>query len=201
MKKNKQPRKPRQQVLRIVRLNSENPIKFKSKDKISLREDHQPFKTLIVDWRKEASSMTLQKLPNFLNNIVNNYHHDYGTICHVIAVGAAATMWALNNEKGSNGGITGFQSGAVMWETIMNWQTHLRGKPLRLVDYSNMIFPQYEYKFEKTLSPSVWNTIKDEAKKVLSEMGPGRGHPDVIAHMENIVAGIIPFGYTISNEN
>jgi hypothetical protein len=190
-------------IIKIVRLNSEfkgNCTKIKNdpnKKIISLREDSIHFKTLVKKWRIESSNMTLKKLPVFLNHIINDYNHDYGTTCHALAVGAVATMWALNNESGTKGGITGFQAGAVMWETIMNWQSHLRGKPLRLMDYSNMIYPQYEYKFEKTISPNIWNTIRVEAKRALDGMKPGNGHPDVISHMESIIAGIVPFGYKV----
>ena len=201
MKKNKTKKKQRSQVLKIEKLNSTSHPKGERKNKISLKEDSEPFKNLIIEWREKSQKMSLKKLPKFLNSIINDYHHDYGTVCHAFSIGAVATMWALNNEKGSHGGITGFQASAIMWETIMNWQTQYRGKPLKLVDYSNMLYPQYGYKFEKTLSPNNWRYIQDEANRVLNEMVSGRGHPAVIDHMKSIVDGVVPFGYTVSTEN
>lgn len=32
------------------------------------------------EWYKEADTMTMDKLPAFLDHIMNDYNHDYGTI-------------------------------------------------------------------------------------------------------------------------
>ena len=58
---------------------------------------------------------------------------DYGTVCHAIALSAVATAWAAN--KTAQGGITGFQAGAVMWEFIKNWSYSSNKTGMRLVDY------------------------------------------------------------------
>jgi hypothetical protein len=60
-----------------------------------------------------------------------------------------------------------------------------------------MLYPQYDYKFEKTISTDTWHALQEEAKKNLVERDP---HPNVKAHWESIVEGKIPFGYVISDE-
>lgn len=114
-------------------------------------------------WYEEAGKQTLESLPSFLSHIMEDYQHDYGTICHALAAGGIATMWAMNKEK--QGGITGFQSGAVMWEFIRNWNKTHNKTGLRLVDYDNFLYPQYAAEYEKTISPHVWDSIKKEAKQ------------------------------------
>lgn len=45
--------------------------------------------------------------------------HDYGTIC--VAIGAIAAAAARAADRSPNGGITGFQAGAVFWEFTRAW--------------------------------------------------------------------------------
>ena len=34
-----------------------------------------------VQWYKDAKNQTLETLPDFINHLVKDYSHDYGTIC------------------------------------------------------------------------------------------------------------------------
>lgn len=149
------------------------------------------------DWYKEAKEQTLETLPEFLKHLMEDYGHDYGTICHALASGAVATSHAMNRH--SNGGITGFQAGAVMWEYMAHWNGIK--PPAKLVKYDDMLYPQYENKFAKTISKDTWEHLQTEAKKQISEINseyPPRHN--VIKHWTSIVEGIIPFGYKIESE-
>jgi hypothetical protein len=143
-------------------------------------------------WYDEASNMTLDKLPEFLERLQTFYEHDYGTICHAIAASAIATAWAMN--KGPQGGITGFQAGAVMWEFIKHWG-HING-PARMLSYDDMLYPQLEYKY-KTISQDTFEYLQEQAKEHLAN--PDTASEEVRKHWQSIVDGVIPFGYTIEN--
>lgn len=121
-------------------------------------------KKIIEQWLKDAQEQTLESLPSFLNHLMNDYKHDYGTICHALSIGSIATMKAMN--KCEQGGITGHQAGAIMWENIQNWMTEYRDKPLTLVDYSKMLYPQYDYHFDKTISSSTWEFLQKDMHKM-----------------------------------
>ena len=71
------------------------------------------------EWYTESRHMTVENLPKFFQKLTEQYGHDYGTICHAMAAGALATMRAM--DKTPQGGITGFQAGAIMWEFIKRW--------------------------------------------------------------------------------
>lgn len=137
--------------------------------------------------------MTLDKLPEFINHLLNDYTHDYGTICHAIAAGAVATAWAMNNDP--HGGITGFQAGAVMWEFVRNWM-HEDG-PMKLVRYDTMLYPQYEDHYDKVISKSTFDYLQEKARENLER---GEAHPSVMAHWQSIVDGNVPFGYSIKED-
>lgn len=141
-------------------------------------------------WYKEAGEMTLEKLPDFLDRLQHRYEHDYGTICHAIAASAVATAWAMNN--GPQGGITGFQAGAIMWEFIKHWG-HLQG-PARLVNFENMLYPQYEERFT-SMDQETFDYLQ---KKAAENLASSDASDSIREHWQSIVDGKIPFGYTIS---
>lgn len=146
------------------------------------------------EWMVEAKDMTLEKLPEFLRKLTQDYHHDYGTICHAIAAGAIAGAWSV--ERTPQGGITGFQAWAIMWEMIRGWGVFGDG-PKTMTKYENMLYPQYAESF-RSISPDVWEWLQKKAKENLEAKGPASDN--VIAHWKTIVGGEIPFGYRISKE-
>lgn len=150
------------------------------------------------DWFAEAKKQTLETLPAFINHVMNDYIHDYGTVCHAISACAIAAAWAADEEKGACGGITGFQAGFVMWDFIRQWSYTNNKTALKIVDYDEMLFPQYEYKFQKTMQKATWEAIQAEAQKNLESTKSA--HPDVVAHWRSIIDGHVPFGYTIEGD-
>lgn len=153
-------------------------------------------KDVIASWYDEARSpnMTADALPGFIRQVVDGYQHDYGTICHAIAACALAAATAANRMP-LQGGITGFQSGAVMWEFIRKW-THEDG-PMRLIKFSDMLWPQYEQRFTtKKISRSNFKWLQERAARELAD------HPSSHAaeHLKSIVGGKAPFGYTIQED-
>ena len=151
------------------------------------------------EWYEEAKKQTLETLPQFMNHVLNDYGHDYGTICKAIATCGAAAMYAAN--KTEQGGITGFQASCITWEVLKAWGAFETHTGARLINFDNMIYPQYEYIFDKTIDKKTWYLIQEYAKKRLADEESFSLHPKVKAHMESIVEGNVPFGYRIEEEN
>lgn len=147
------------------------------------------------DWYIEAGEQTLKTLPKFLDKLANKYGHDYGTICHAIAAAAIGGAWAV--ERSPSGGITGFQASCVMWEFIRRWNYSGNKCGLKITDYDNLLYPQYEQYFEKTIDSETWQVIQEEAAKKIKE---GRGNESVTEHWKSIIAGQLPFGFVIKND-
>lgn len=149
-------------------------------------------------WYKEAEHITIKNLPKFIKKLTENYNHDYGTICHAMAAAAIATVYAIN--KSDVGYITGFQSGAIMWEFIKHWGS-IKG-PARLLKMENMLYPQYEKNFKK-ISKDTAKWLREEAQKKLKEHISSNNiiHPDVKTHWEKIIDGWIPFGLKVEHED
>jgi hypothetical protein len=148
------------------------------------------------DWYKQAKEMRPEDLPNFINRLLDDYEHDYGTICHALTAGAIATLYAMNNYE--QGGITGFQAGCIMWEFIKNWNYTDNKTSLKITDFDKMLYPQYANSFEKTLSSTTWEALRKEAEVLLEENKDAS--PIVIQHWKSIIDGNIPFGYKLESE-
>ena len=146
------------------------------------------------EWYSQAKKQTLETLPTFLNHLMNDYSHDYGTICHALSAGSVAAASAMNEHK--NGGITGFQAGAVMWGFIQNWNYTSNKCGLRIIDYDNLLFPQYEEKFGKVISKGTWENLQKQAKLNLEEKDEFACE-EVKNHWRKISEGILPFGFSI----
>ena len=85
-----------------------------------------------------------------------------------------------------------------MWDFIKDWSFSGNKCGLRIVDYDNMLYPQYDDKFEKTISASIWESLQKEAAENLKDRPTA--HPTVIAHWQSIVDGKVPFGYTVKDD-
>jgi hypothetical protein len=134
---------------------------------IAINEGSEEFKAIKLEWEKKSREVTIDTLPSFLKELSEKYSHDYGTICHAVATAAIAAARAM--DKSDQGGITGFQAGAIMWEFVRSWNYSGNKTGLKMVDYDNFLFPQYSDEFEKTLSPSVWGNLQKEAAKNIEE--------------------------------
>lgn len=152
------------------------------------------------EWFEEAAKQTLETLPKFVDHVMNDYEHDYGTVCHAISACAIAAAWAANHSEGACGGITGFQAGFIMWDFIRQWQYPNNKTSLKIVNYDDMLYPQHGRKFEKSIPKRTWEGIQKEAERRLKETGNPFVHPDVKAHWESIVAGQVPFGYAVCED-
>ena len=119
-------------------------------------------------WYIEAHKQRIDSLEGFVNHLMNDYIHDYGTVCHAIAASMMAALYAADETK--YGGITGFQAGAIMWEVIRHMLFSTNACGLRLIDYDNMLYPQYEYKFtEHKLSKETFEALQKEAANRLEK--------------------------------
>lgn len=143
-------------------------------------------------WYDEAARMDMKHLPAFLKKLTTSYEHDYGTICHAVAAAAVGAAWAV--ERSPQGGITGFQGGAIMWQFIKNWDNIYKLGPARITRTEDMLYPQNAHKFN-TITPSAWEWLKDEARKKVESADTA--HPEVKAHWVSILLGKVPFGYTV----
>ena len=143
---------------------------------------------------KRQNIKSFDDLVEFLQHVKDNCNCGYGEAPRSIAQASLAVAWYLSNEFG----ITGFQAGCVMWDFLRDWHFRSNKCGLKLIDYDMMLYPQYDYRFEKTIHQTVWEELQKQAKENLKDKDSA--HPDVVAHWESIAAGNVPFGYVVIND-
>ena len=152
----------------------------------------QEYKNYI--YKKADDIKTKEELDNMLAEVINNKELDYGKICYAIS----GCMLAVLNyiDRSEVGGITGFQASLIGWQMVRKLIVDSE-IGMKLVDYSNMLFPQYEFEFEKNIPAEIWEKLQEKAKEKLEKVPDA--HPNVIKHWQSIVDGEIPFGYKINS--
>jgi len=154
--------------------------------------DEERDRDLIETWWSEARACTsIDDAAEFARRLVTDYRHDYGTICH--AIGAAGLAMSQAIERSPEGHITGFQGGAVGWLWMRHW--HQWGdEPRRLVDYSNLLYPQYDHRFVSIdASTAAW--LREKASASLERAQ--NVHPEVKARWREIADGAFPSFVTV----
>lgn len=138
------------------------------------------------------------ELKDFVDELTTKYSHDYGTICHAIAAAAIGAAHAV--ERSPQGGITGFQAGAVMWEMIRGWGIWNNG-PLQVVQWGNLLYPQYDGNFPRTIDKDIFAQVRDQARAMLTEKAGKKDWavPDVMIRVAEIAEGIVPAGIRIKD--
>lgn len=141
--------------------------------------------------RKDIKSF--DDLVAFLQRVKDTCNTGYGTAPRSIAQAALATAWYLASDFG----ITGFQAGCVMWDFIRDWQYSDNECGMKILNYDDMLYPQSNYKFNKTISSDTFKALQEKAKKRLKDSD--YAHPVVIDHWKSIVDGNVPFGYVVKD--
>lgn len=146
------------------------------------------------EWLEEAKEQTHETLPEFIDHLMNDYEHDYGTCIKAVSAAMLGTFWAFNRQEG----FTGFQTSLIPWLLMSEfWGNSEVGR--RVIDYDDMLYPQYQNRYEKTITRDQFSKLQKKASERLAAGTPM--HPDVKKHMESIVAGTIPFGYKLFEED
>lgn len=138
-------------------------------------------------WYKDAKKVTRDTLPDFVAHVMDDYLHDYGTYVHAVAACAIATAWACGRE------LSGFQASIVGLEFLLHWTYSDNKCGIRVIDWDDMLWPQYRDRFRNVIPRDAWKALKEEAEN----KSHGTLHPKVKAHLDAIAAGIVPFGYEV----
>jgi hypothetical protein len=137
---------------------------------------------------------TKEELDAFIDKM-GKTQQDYDSIVWACYAAMKAAFNVMN--RGPQGGISGFQAGFIGWQAVEDFMGMSQDSPKKILDYDNLLYPQYAEKFDKTISTETWNHIQEKAKKNLDTES---GHPNVVAHWKSIRDGHIPFGFIVKDE-
>lgn len=126
---------------------------------------------------------TIEELAAFVDSMVGG-QHDYGTCVYAMSLSAVAAF----NFVASRLGVTGFQASCADMDILARTRGWKWG---RVLDYENLLYPQY---CDSDHFPSAAELIeqnKDELAKrarVKLKESSGNAHPNVLAHWNYLSA-------------
>lgn len=126
-------------------------------------------KQVIEQWFNDAKGKDgVKSLDEFYRHLTQDYQHDYGTCCHAIIAMAVAAIEKMSREFG----ITGFQHSCVMWGIIRREFRDHNKLGLRLLDYDNLLYPQFQDEFRQIeISEEQAEKIRKQAQANIDEGG------------------------------
>lgn len=144
--------------------------------------------------RAKNEIRTPEDLKAFADELKEKYSSGYNET----GLASAALAIAAAEMSAKVFGLTGFQFGWVMWQFIDNAIISDHDCGMRLMNFNEMLYPQYEDNFEKTITKDTWSRLQKKASETLAD------RTDFLAtrvknHLESIVDGNIPFGYKLKD--
>ena len=170
-----------------------------SKTKKNITEEDGLHKDWYAMARDPEQITNPDELVKFMDYVMNEFNHDYGTICHALSAIALAAARVADRHY-EQGGITGFQAGFVMWGFIKEWMFSHNKLGLSLIDYDNLLYPQYDHSFTITLDPKLVEQMQKEAQRLIDTTNPNQVNENVLAHWKKLAEGEVPFGLQVKED-
>lgn len=150
----------------------------------------------IESWYALARHVTSGTLQEFINHLMHDYVHTYDSYIHACTACGIAAVNACGTE------LSGFQRSIIA--VVFPQRYYYNNKcGIKVVNFDDFLYPQYEYRYQNTITQTTWNRIQDEAKRLIreaeDEVWPV--NPKVMEHWTSIVEGIVPFGYTVEEDD
>jgi hypothetical protein len=152
----------------------------------------QEYKKYIYDKANEVKNK--KDLDKLLREVIKSKDLDYGKIVYAICGCMIATCNYI--DRSQVGGITGFQAGFIGWEMIKEYTITFNNQfGMKILNYGDLLYPQSEERFEKTLDKDTWEALRKKAYENMKDSP--NAHPKVFNHWKSIVRGEVPFGFVV----
>lgn len=175
-----------------------NKKETKSVENSERAENVEKWLAIRNEWERRAKTetKTITDLTNLATDIWN----------HVISLKDGEDIYNDSSSAASslalagiymcsyNFGLTFFQMHYIMWTIIDKMMIDEHDVGLRIVNFNNMLYPQYEYLFNKTMSKDEFDALQKKAASMLKIGNLGK---EVEEHLKSIVAGNVPFGWKV----
>jgi len=157
------------------------------------------------DWMEKAKTISNSKeLEAFADRLVRHCSNEFEIdFYEESANSTSALAYAAIEMMARQYGLSNFQISCIMWEIIDKLVLEKHDVGMQLVNYNNMLYPQYEYRFEKTISKECWEVMQKKAKELIENDKTDpyvKASSKVLEHWKKIAGGEVPFGYTVSNK-
>ena len=165
-----------------------------------MEKEEKKFNDIRDEWYKKAKTEihTPEQLKAFAEEILDKVKSS-SEAYNDSSNGTAALALAAMNMLAFIYGMTAFQMGWVMWQLIDQMVISEHDCGMRLLIYDDMLYPQYEDRFVKTIDADTWGKLREKAAKLVEENKKSEfpACREVADHWKSIANGKVPFGYKV----
>ena len=146
-------------------------------------------------WLEKAKHVSREELPSFIDEIMEK-GDGYSDLIYAVSSCCIATMSVCGK------GMTGYQASWVPLIFLQNVNGVGTKVGFKVVDYDNMMYPQYEDYFNVTLSRDMMEALQEEAVERLGEYADRPNDdkmiaPSVLKHWIKLASGTPPYGLNV----
>ena len=150
-------------------------------------------KDIIDSWYKRANEIKPETFGDFVNELLHGYDLDYGAKIHAASACTIAMFYACDDIFG----FSSYQYSTSVMQVLYKLNYRINKTGIRVLDYDDMLYPQYEDKF-RSIRQKTWKLIRKRADELIAKNKSMAG-PSVLNHWTSISLGVVPFGYYISD--
>lgn len=164
-------------------------------------EKEEKFNDIRDEWYKRAKTeiQTPEQLKAFAEEI-SSMVESRDELYNDSSYGAAALALAAMNMMTHMYNMTQSQMVWVMRQTICQTLLSEHDCGIKLLNYGDMLYPQYEDRFSCEINADTFAKLREKAIDLVNENEKSKfpACNDVVDHWKSIVDGKVPFGYTVS---
>ena len=154
-----------------------------------------------ASWDKEAKEVqTPDDLKEFCEKLINHCQElDMPDFYEETANSTGSMAYAVCKMCAAQYGLSNWQMGSIMWDIIDKLILTEHECGLEIKNYSDMLYPQYEHRFAKTISKDTWQLLQQKAKEKIESNKTTKfpANEEAVNHWQSIVNGKVPFGYAV----
>lgn len=164
---------------------------------IKLDGQSEEYKAIKSEWFAKAKQITsADELQKFADHLFEDYEHDYGTSLMAVSALVTAAAWYGTNVMG----LTALQATFIKWNFMANFEFQNNKCGLKLMDFDNMLYPWFDYKFDNVIPEERFKKLQEQAKLKMDSTDKDSVNEEVWNHWESIVNGQVPFGWRLEEK-
>ena len=163
-------------------------------DTMNNRRLLEPKEGVHLEWYELAKEVTEETLAEFVRHLMHDYEHDPQSQGHAVAACVLATAIVGTKIQGRTIGLVD----TVADVFISRWVYPENQAGWILRNYDQMLLWFCSIEFEKRINKDTWEALQKEAAVRLPDSSDV--DPREVEHLQSIVDGIVPFGYTVDKE-
>lgn len=147
-------------------------------------------------WAEDAYKTDINGIPAFIDNIISEFKLESIQKINLVVVAVSALLKNFYENRLFN--MTEQEVEQSKWVILKSIFSNIGDGPISIMKWNNLLLPSSDAYFH-SITADVFSDIQDSAKLLVErhESGKQKFSDVEVEHWKSIIAGNVPFGYTI----